>query len=210
MGRSLESEPDLREIHQIKSIYKHDKEVDKMFQYMHLVTAAVAAFSHGKQWGNYCRLVSILFSGGTDVRNATSCAAAILSIGTAGKLVSRSPIPFWLMLLIAMSLSLGIIYFSVPCTVQAGFRIGKVTPVTAFAIQLSVTSAIVLSSVAAFSVSVTYVFIGSIIGGVVTGGTIRVYWPTVVLISVGLAMTTIVAPLISALIFTIVRGFFKI
>lgn len=115
--------------------------------------------------------------GGNDAQNAMGIIVAILL--SVGMLSPNDPIPFWVVLLSAVAISLGLLSGGWKVISKVGRKITKILPYQGFSASFS--GGLVLSFMTSFGVpvSTTHVASGTIMGTGVTRGVGAVNWRTV-------------------------------
>lgn len=123
--------------------------VEKMFAILMVFTAAAMAFAHGSN----------------DVANAIGPLAAIVSIVShGGKVITDVHLPYWIMLLGAAGIVVGLMTYGFKVIATIGQNITQLTPSRGFAAQLATASTVVLASGMGLPVSTTQVMVGSVLG----------------------------------------------
>ena len=90
----------------------------KLFHLPLICSAALLSFAHGSN----------------DVANAVGPLAAILNSAQAGALASQVGVPFWVMLIGAVGISLGLFLFGPRIVRMVGEQITKMNPMRAFCV----------------------------------------------------------------------------
>ncbi len=124
-------------------------QIEKMFGVLMVFTACAMAFAHGSN----------------DVANAIGPLSAIVSIvKSGGKVLAHSPIPFWIMVLGAVGIVLGLAMYGYKVIGTVGSDITQLTPSRGFAAQLATAGTVVISSAIGLPVSTTQTLVGSVLG----------------------------------------------
>lgn len=123
--------------------------LEKIFAVLMMFTACAMAFAHGSN----------------DVANAIGPLAAIVGIvKSGGAVLASSPIPFWVMLLGAGGIVLGLAMYGYKVIATVGTNITQLTPSRGFAAQLATASTVVISSGFGLPISTTQTLVGAILG----------------------------------------------
>jgi len=123
--------------------------VEKVFAVLMVFTACSMAFAHGSN----------------DVANAVGPLAAVVSIlATNGEILSKSPIPPWVLLLGAIGIVVGLATFGFRVMATIGKKITELTPSRGFAAELAAAATVVLASGFGIPVSTTHTLVGAVLG----------------------------------------------
>ncbi|OGO91393.1 MAG: phosphate permease [Coxiella sp. RIFCSPHIGHO2_12_FULL_42_15] len=124
--------------------------IEKIFGVLMLFTACAMAFAHGSN----------------DVANAIGPLAAIVSIVQSGGkvLADASPIPFWIMVLGATGIVIGLAMYGHKVIATIGNDITQLTPSRGFAAQLATASTVVIASGMGLPISTTQTLVGAVLG----------------------------------------------
>lgn len=123
--------------------------LEKIFAVLMIFTACAMAFAHGSN----------------DVANAIGPLAAVISIvRSGGQVLANSPIPFWIMLLGAAGIVLGLSMYGYKVIATVGTNITQLTPSRGFAAQLATASTVVIASGLGLPISTTQTLVGAVLG----------------------------------------------
>ena len=120
----------------------------KLFNLPLICSAALLSFAHGSN----------------DVANAVGPLAAILNSATTGALASQVGVPFWVMLIGAVGISLGLFLFGPRIVRIVGERITKMNPMRAFCVALAAALTVLVASQFGLPVSTTHIVVGAVFG----------------------------------------------
>ncbi|MDD3145406.1 MAG: inorganic phosphate transporter [Candidatus Gracilibacteria bacterium] len=134
-----------------KSFLKNDKEfINHLFNIPLIFAVALLSFAHGSN----------------DVANAIGPLAAINeTIKNGGaELVKAAGVPFWVMLIGALGLSMGLAIFGARLIKTVGNEITKLDQIRAFCVALSAAATVLVASALGLPVSSTQIALGAIFG----------------------------------------------
>jgi inorganic phosphate transporter, PiT family len=121
----------------------------KLFHLPLICSAALLSFAHGSN----------------DVANAVGPLAAILtSAQTDSLLLNEVGVPFWVMLIGAVGISLGLFLFGPRIVRIVGEQITKMNPMRAFCVALSAAFTVLVASQLGLPVSTTHIVVGAVFG----------------------------------------------
>jgi PiT family inorganic phosphate transporter len=120
----------------------------KLFRLPLIGSAALLCFGHGAN----------------DVSNAIGPLVAIVRVAETHVVTSRYDAPFWVILIGACGLSVGILLFGPRLIRLVGEQITKLNPVRAYCVALSAASTVIVASWFGFPVSSTHIAIGAVFG----------------------------------------------
>jgi len=120
----------------------------KLFHLPLICSAALLSFAHGSN----------------DVANAVGPLAAILNSAQSGVLASQVGVPFWVMLIGAVGISLGLFLFGPRIVRIVGEKITKMNPMRAFCVALSAAVTVLVASQLGLPVSTTHIVVGAVFG----------------------------------------------
>jgi len=120
----------------------------KLFHLPLICSAALLSFAHGSN----------------DVANAVGPLAAILNSAQSGALASQVGVPFWVMLIGAVGISLGLFLFGPRIVRIVGEKITKMNPMRAFCVALSAAVTVLVASQLGLPVSTTHIVVGAVFG----------------------------------------------
>lgn len=113
-----------------------------------IFSAALLSFAHGSN----------------DVANAVGPLAAILGSAESGSLLGEVGVPFWVMLIGAFGISLGLFLFGPRIVRIVGEKITKMNPMRAFCVALSAAITVLVASQLGLPVSTTHIVVGAVFG----------------------------------------------
>lgn len=133
---------------QSEKLENRAKDINKLFAYPLIVSAALLSFAHGAN----------------DVANAVGPLAAIVSVVTDQSVAAKVGIPFWVMIVGALGISLGLLLFGARIVNMVGESITKLDQTRAYCVVLSAAITVIVASALGLPVSTTHVAVGSIFG----------------------------------------------
>ncbi|MBB95843.1 MAG: anion permease [Rhodobacteraceae bacterium] len=113
-----------------------------------VVSAALLSFAHGAN----------------DVANAVGPLAAVVNAQATAKLGPEVPMPFWVMLIGALGISMGLVLFGPRLIAMVGSQITKLNPMRAYCVALSAAVTVIAASALGLPVSSTHIAVGSVFG----------------------------------------------
>jgi PiT family inorganic phosphate transporter len=122
--------------------------VEKKFGILSIMTAASMAYAHGSN----------------DVANAIGPVAAVVQVITSGALSESTTVPYWVVLLGACGIVLGLVMYGYKIMETVGVGITQLTPSRGFSAQFSTSAIIVVASGLGYPVSTTQTMVGAILG----------------------------------------------
>jgi len=81
-----------------------------------------------------------------------------------GNILAKSPIPFWVMLLGAVGIAMGLAMYGYKVIATVGSGITQLTPSRGFAAELATASTVVVSSAIGLPISTTQTLVGAVLG----------------------------------------------
>jgi PiT family inorganic phosphate transporter len=125
------------------------KKVEKIFVMLQIITACLVAFAHGSN----------------DVANAVGPLAAIVStVQSGGEIAAKAPVPWWLLLVGAMGIVVGLATYGWRVIITVGRKITELTPSRGFAAELGASATVVIASGTGLPISTTHTLVGAILG----------------------------------------------
>jgi inorganic phosphate transporter, PiT family len=143
---------------QSKHMENRNQSLRKLFNLPLICSAALLSFAHGSN----------------DVANAVGPLAAILHSAESGSLEPEVGVPFWVMLIGAAGISLGLFLFGPRIVRIVGEQITKMNPMRGFCVALSAGLTVLVASQMGLPVSTTHI----VVGGVFGVGFFREYYTT--------------------------------
>jgi PiT family inorganic phosphate transporter len=133
---------------QSQGMENRNQALRKLFHLPLICSAALLSFAHGSN----------------DVANAVGPLAAILNSAEFGTLSGEVGVPFWVMLIGAVGISLGLFLFGPRIVRIVGQQITKMNPMRAFCVALSASFTVLLASQLGLPVSTTHIVVGAVFG----------------------------------------------
>jgi PiT family inorganic phosphate transporter len=133
---------------QSRGMENRNQALRKLFHLPLICSAALLSFAHGSN----------------DVANAVGPLAAILTSGESGMLLTEVGVPFWVMLIGAVGISLGLFLFGPRIVRIVGEQITKMNPMRAFCVALSAAFTVLVASQLGLPVSTTHIVVGAVFG----------------------------------------------
>ncbi|MCR9185337.1 MAG: inorganic phosphate transporter [Halieaceae bacterium] len=123
--------------------------VERVFGILMIFTACAMAFAHGSN----------------DVANAVGPLAAVANtVMSGGMITSQAPLPWWILLVGAMGIVVGLATYGWKVIMTVGRKITELTPSRGFAAELGAASTVVLASGTGLPISTTHTLVGAILG----------------------------------------------
>jgi PiT family inorganic phosphate transporter len=124
--------------------------VNSLFTMPLIFSAALLSFAHGSN----------------DVANAIGPLAAIVEVVRTGtdEIHTMAPIPFWVMMIGALGLSIGLWLYGPKLIRTVGSEITEIDRMRAFCIAMSATLTVIVASQLGLPVSTTHIAVGAVIG----------------------------------------------
>jgi inorganic phosphate transporter, PiT family len=133
---------------QSRGMENRNQDLRQLFNLPLICSAALLSFAHGSN----------------DVANAVGPLAAILNSATTGELSSQVGVPFWVMLIGAVGISLGLFLFGPRIVRIVGEQITKMNPMRAFCVALAAALTVLVASQLGLPVSTTHIVVGAVFG----------------------------------------------
>ena len=157
-------------------------------------TACAMAFAHGSN----------------DVANAVGPLAAIASVvQSGGQITAESTMPWWILLLGAVGIVLGLAMLGYRVIETVGKNITELTPSRGFAAVLAAATTVVLGSGTGLPLSTTHVLIGAVLGVGLARGISAIDLSVVGRIFISWIVTLPVGAGLSILFFFALKGIFS-
>jgi len=139
----------LRGIHDDRDDSNRFRSVERVFAVLMVFTACSMAFAHGSN----------------DVANAVGPLAAIVStVHSGGQIAETSPIPWWILLVGAVGIVVGLASYGWRVIATVGRKITELTPSRGFAAELGTASTVVIASATGLPISTTHTLVGAVLG----------------------------------------------
>ena len=124
-------------------------ELEAIFAILMVFTACAMAFAHGSN----------------DVANAVGPMAAVINVlQHNGEIVSKSPVPAWVLLIGAVGIVVGLATYGARVIATIGTKITELTPSRGFAAEMGAAATVVLASFTGIPVSTTQTLVGGVLG----------------------------------------------
>ncbi|MVA97540.1 inorganic phosphate transporter [Nitratireductor sp. CAU 1489] len=133
---------------QSRGMENRNQSLRRLFALPLIISAALLSFAHGAN----------------DVANAVGPLAAIVQAASGGGLAAKVSIPFWVMLIGAFGISLGLLLFGPKLVRMVGEQITKLNPMRAFCVALSAALTVIIASWFGLPVSSTHIAVGAVFG----------------------------------------------
>jgi inorganic phosphate transporter, PiT family len=133
---------------QSEGLENRNQSLRKLFHLPLICSAAILSFAHGAN----------------DVANAVGPLAAILHSAESGSLTRSVDLPFWVMLIGAFGISLGLFLFGPRIVRMVGEQITRMNPMRAFCVALSAGVTVIVASGLGLPVSSTHIAVGAVFG----------------------------------------------
>jgi len=133
---------------QSQGMENRNQALRRLFHLPLICSAALLSFAHGSN----------------DVANAVGPLAAILNSAESGAMLSEVGVPFWVMLIGAFGISLGLFLFGPRIVRIVGEQITKMNPMRAFCVALSAAFTVLVASQLGLPVSTTHIVVGAVFG----------------------------------------------
>ncbi len=133
---------------QSEGMDNRNQSIRKLFRIPLILSAALLSFAHGAN----------------DVANAVGPLAAIVSATTDSGVSAEVGIPFWVMIIGALGISLGLLLFGPKLIRLVGSQITKLNPMRAYCVALSAAITVIVASWFGLPVSSTHIAVGAVFG----------------------------------------------
>jgi len=133
---------------QVVGLPQRRSSVAQLFNIPVICGAALLSFAHGAN----------------DVANAIGPLAAIYTTVTEATLVTQAEVPFWVLLIGALGIALGLTLFGPKLIRTVGSKITKLDRIRAFCVTLSAAITVIVASALGLPVSSTHIAIGALFG----------------------------------------------
>lgn len=134
--------------HQAQGLENRNQSLRTLFRLPLIFTAAILSFGHGAN----------------DVSNAVGPLSAIVEATGAEAMGDTVSVPFWVMLIGGLGISVGLLLFGPRLIHLVGEQITKLNPMRAFCVSLSTGLTVNLASWLGLPVSTTHIAVGAVFG----------------------------------------------
>ena len=133
---------------QARGLENRKRSLRVLFSFPLIASAALLSFAHGAN----------------DVANAVGPLAAIVHAQEFGAAAGKVNLPFWVMVIGAFGISLGLVLFGPKLIRMVGSQITKLNPMRAYCVALSAAITVIVASWLGLPVSSTHIAVGAIFG----------------------------------------------
>jgi len=133
---------------QSEGMENRNQSLRKLFHIPLIFSAALLSFAHGAN----------------DVANAIGPLAGILHALETGNIAGNVKIPFWVMLIGALGISIGLFLFGPKLIRMVGENITRMNPIRAYCVALSAAITVIIASALGLPVSSTHIAVGAVFG----------------------------------------------
>jgi PiT family inorganic phosphate transporter len=134
--------------HQSRGMENRNQSLRKLFNLPLIISAALLSFAHGAN----------------DVANAVGPVAAIVGMARGDAVNAAVEVPFWVMLIGAAGISIGLLLFGPRLVRMVGEQITRLNPMRAFCVALSAALTVIVASWLGLPVSSTHIAVGAVFG----------------------------------------------
>lgn len=133
---------------QSQGMENRNQSLRKLFHLPLICSAALLSFAHGAN----------------DVANAVGPLAAIVHTAELGEVATKVSIPFWVMIIGAIGISVGLLLFGPKLVRVVGEQITKLNPMRAYCVALAAAITVIIASWLGLPVSSTHIAVGAVFG----------------------------------------------
>ncbi|MCP8897558.1 inorganic phosphate transporter [Shinella daejeonensis] len=133
---------------QSEGLENRNQSLRKLFRIPLIFSAALLSFAHGAN----------------DVANAIGPLAAIVHAAQEADISAQVDVPFWVMLIGGLGISVGLLLFGPRLVALVGEQITKLNPMRAFCVALSAGLTVIVASAFGLPVSSTHIAVGAVFG----------------------------------------------
>lgn len=133
---------------QSKRLENRNQSLRKLFRIPLIISAALLSFAHGAN----------------DVANAIGPLAAIIQAAQSQTVSGQADVPFWVMIIGALGISIGLLMFGPRLIKLVGEQVTKLNPMRAFCVALSAALTVIVASALGLPISSTHVAVGAVFG----------------------------------------------
>jgi PiT family inorganic phosphate transporter len=131
-----------------EGLENRSKSVHGLFTIPLICSAALLSFAHGSN----------------DVANAVGPLSAIVGVAGTGGIAAKVEIPFWIILIGAAGISVGLVLYGPKLIRRVGEEITKLNPMRAYCVALSAAITVIVASTLGLPVSSTHIAVGAVFG----------------------------------------------
>ncbi|MFT5129263.1 MAG: PiT family inorganic phosphate transporter [Rhodothermales bacterium] len=124
------------------------RNVERIFIYLQIISACFVAFAHGAN----------------DVANAIGPLAAVLSVVQTGVIGAQNTVPLWVLALGGVGIVIGLATWGWRVMETIGKKITELTPSRGFAAEFGAAATIVVASRLSLPISTTHTLVGAVLG----------------------------------------------
>ncbi|QEW20664.1 Low-affinity inorganic phosphate transporter 1 [Marinibacterium anthonyi] len=133
---------------QSEGLENRNRSLKVLFRLPLVVSAALLSFAHGAN----------------DVANAVGPLAAVVHAQVSDGVAGQVTVPVWVMLIGALGISFGLVFFGPRLIGMVGSQITKLNPMRAYCVALSAAVTVIAASWAGLPVSSTHIAVGGVFG----------------------------------------------
>ncbi|MCG8511258.1 MAG: inorganic phosphate transporter, partial [Rhodospirillales bacterium] len=133
---------------QSQGLENRKKSIHRLFAIPLICAAAMLTFAHGAN----------------DVANAVGPLAAIVGTMASGAIAAKVAVPFWILLVGGLGISIGLALFGPRLVRTVGRKITKLNPIRAYCVALSAAITVLIASALGLPVSSTHIAVGGVFG----------------------------------------------
>lgn len=133
---------------QSEGMENRNQSLRRLFHLPLIFSAAMLSFAHGSN----------------DVANAVGPLAGILHASETGDVSGKVALPFWIMIIGGVGISIGLFLFGPKLIRTVGSQITKMNPMRAFCVALSAAITVIIASRLGLPVSSTHIAVGAVFG----------------------------------------------
>jgi PiT family inorganic phosphate transporter len=134
---------------QAEGLENRNQSLRKLFHWPLIFSAALLSFAHGAN----------------DVANAIGPLAAIIhGLNADGAVATKVGVPFWVMMIGGIGISLGLFLYGPRLIRMVGEKITKMNPMRAYCVALSAAITVIVASALGLPVSSTHIAVGAVFG----------------------------------------------
>lgn len=167
--------------------------IEKAFGYLQAISVALMSLGHGSN----------------DVSNAIGPVAAVIQTLINHKVQFTSTIPYWILLIGAVGIVLGIATWGWRVIETIGQKITTLTPTRGFSAEFGAATTILLASELGMPISTTHALVGAVLGVGLAKGLSALNLKTLKDIVLSWIITIPVSTILSIVIFYILKAIFK-